>query len=228
MSRGRAPTGDGPLRVGALASGNGSSLRAIVRAIDEGVCPAAVVGVISDKPRSGALAFAQERGLASACVPLRRGDDRAAWDRALAEAVAAFEPDLIVLSGFMRVLGPPLLDRFPNRILNVHPALLPAFRGLDAPAQALAAGVRITGCTVHLVDAGVDTGPILAQAAVPVLPDDDATTLHGRIQAQEVALFPRVVSWIARGALALDPPAWRGDPGDPSVAFAWPAPGDAR
>jgi phosphoribosylglycinamide formyltransferase-1 len=152
-----------------LASGRGSNLAAIFDAIDAGRCDARVVGVVSDKADAGALALAAGRGVSTRVVPLARGADRDAWNVALADAVAALTPQVVVLAGFMRILGAPLLERFPGKLVNVHPSLLPAFPGHDAPAQAVAAGVRITGCTVHVVDHGVDTGPILAQAAIPVL-----------------------------------------------------------
>lgn len=195
-----------------LASGRGSNLRAIATAIDEGRCAARIVAVISDKPDAAALGFAEERGIATRVVPLRKGDDRERWNHELAEAIAAFSPGLVVLAGFMRVLGAAVIERFSGRIVNVHPALLPSFPGHDGPAQALRAGVRISGCTVHVVDAGVDTGPILAQAAVPVAPDDDVASLHARIQVQEHRLFPQVIDWIARGLVTLDPPSVAGAP----------------
>lgn len=188
-----------------LVSGRGSNLKSICDAIDAGACQADVVGVVSDRKRALALELAADRGIATRIVPLHRGDDRAAWNEALAEAVASLKPDLVVLAGFMRVLGPPLLERFPGRIINVHPALLPAFPGHDGPQDALDGGVRISGCTVHVVDAGVDTGPIIAQAAVPVLPEDTAETLHARIQVQEHHLLPRVIHQISIGAITLDP-----------------------
>jgi phosphoribosylglycinamide formyltransferase-1 len=188
-----------------LVSGRGSNLRAICNAIDAGTCDANIVGVVSDRKKAAALGFAQERGIPTRIVSLRKGDDRDAWNESLAEAVAALKPDLIVLAGFMRILGPPLLERFRGRIINVHPALLPSFAGHNGPQDALDGGVRISGCTVHIVDAGVDTGPILAQAAVPVLANDTADTLHARIQVQEHRLLPRVIHQIAIGAIALDP-----------------------
>jgi phosphoribosylglycinamide formyltransferase-1 len=186
-----------------LASGRGSNLGALFAAIDAGTCRARVVGVVSDRAHAPALALAADRGVPTAVVPLAHKSERAAWDERLAAAVAAFAPDLAVLAGFMRIVGPAMLRRLPGRIVNVHPSLLPAFPGTDAPAQALAAGVRIAGCTVHVVDEGVDTGPILAQGAVPVLPDDDATRLHARIQRVEHALLPAVIDAIARGEVAL-------------------------
>ena len=205
-----------------LVSGRGSNLRAICAAIDEGACAANIVAVISDRKRAAALEFAEARGIATRVVSLRKGDDRNLWNDCLAAEVAAFEPDLVVLAGFMRVLGSPLLDRFPGRIINVHPALLPSFPGHNGPQDALDGGVRVSGCTVHVVDSGVDTGPIIAQAAVPVLPDDTADTLHARIQVQEHRLLPRVIHQIAIGAIALDPLRVRTTAGDASRSLTVP------
>ena len=188
-----------------LVSGRGSNLRAICAAIDAGTCEANIIAVVSDRKNAAALQFAEERGIATRVVPLRKGDDRGLWNETLASEVARHEPDLIVLAGFMRLLGPPLLERFPGRIINVHPALLPSFPGHSGPQDALDGGVKISGCTVHVVDSGVDTGPIIAQAAVPVLAGDDAASLHARIQVQEHRLLPRVIHQIAIGAIALDP-----------------------
>lgn len=184
-----------------LVSGRGSNLKAIVRAIDEGRCRATIAAVISDRHSAEALAFATERGLPTAVVRPKDFPEKAAWDGALADATAGHAPDLVVLAGFMRIVGPAMLARFPHRIVNVHPALLPSFPGTDGPAQAIAKGVRMSGCTVHLVDAGVDTGPILAQGAVPVLPSDDAATLHARIQTVEHVLLPFVIDAIGQGAI---------------------------
>ena len=188
-----------------LVSGRGSNLRAICDAIDAGTCEANIVAVISDRKSAAALGFADDRGIPTRVVALRKGDDRELWNETLTSTVVEFEPELIVLAGFMRVLGPPLLERFPGRIINVHPALLPSFPGHSGPQDALDGGVRISGCTVHVVDSGVDTGPIIAHAAVPVLTDDDAASLHARIQVQEHRLLPRVIHQIATGAITLDP-----------------------
>jgi phosphoribosylglycinamide formyltransferase-1 len=193
------------LRLVVLISGTGSNLKAICRAIDDGSCDATIASVISDRADAAGLSFARDRGFPSSIVRFKDFPDRAAWDVALTEAVAAHAPDLVVLAGFMRIVGAPLLQRFPYRIVNVHPALLPAFPGADAPAQAITARVRVSGCTVHLVDSGVDTGPILAQAAIPVAADDTASTLHARIQAHEHSLLPRVIDAVARGVVVLGP-----------------------
>lgn len=194
-----------PLSLVVLASGRGSNLRALSEAIDAGRCHARIVAVVSDRSGAPALEYARQRGVITELVLPKDHPDRDAWDAALADAIARHTPDLVVLAGFMRIVGRAVLARFGGRIINVHPALLPSFPGLDAPAQAIDAGVRISGCTVHLVDAGVDTGPILAQAAVPVLPGDDAASLHARIQPAEHRLLPAVVDWIATGVLELEP-----------------------
>ena len=157
------------------------------------------MAVGSDRPEAVALDRARAAGLPALAVPLVAGGDRTAWDRALAEAVQAHEPDLVVLAGFMRILGPEFLARFPSRVVNTHPALLPAFPGANAVAEALAYGVKVAGVTVHLVDEGVDTGPVVAQATVPVLPEDDEVTLQGRIQEVERPLYVEAVGRLARG-----------------------------
>ena len=195
-----------PLPLVVLVSGRGSNLHAIADAIDAGACRARIVGVVSDRgpERCEALGWASERGVRTATVSPKAHPDRTAWDAALADAVAGFSPELVVLAGFMRIVGESFLGRFGGRTLNVHPSLLPSFPGLAAPEQAIDAGVRISGCTVHLVDAGVDTGPILAQAAVPVRPTDDAAALHARIQQHEHRLLPQVIDWLATGALSLE------------------------
>lgn len=193
------------LQVAVLISGTGSNLRALLDSIDAGECDARITAVLSDRDTAAGLDLARQRDIPTCCVRLRDHADREAWNVALARAVRDTGAELVVLAGFMRVLGKPLLEAFPERILNVHPALLPAFPGKDGPGDALAAGVRISGCTVHLVDEGVDTGPILAQAAVAVLPDDTRERLHGRIQRAEHQLLPRVVHWVSTGALVLGP-----------------------
>jgi len=196
---------DAPVRVVVLASGSGSTLQALLDAREDAF---AVVAVGSDRPDALALRRGSEAGAATFVVPPREHADRAAWDRALTAAVAEHRPGLVVLAGFMRIVGAPLLDAFGGRILNTHPALLPAFPGAHAVPDALAHGVRVTGCTVHLVDAGVDTGPILDQVAVRVLPGDDEASLHERIKQAERVLLVEVVARLARqlqGAAAHDP-----------------------
>lgn len=191
------------LRLVVLISGTGSNLKAVCQAIEAGACDATVAAVISDRADAPGLEYARAHGIATAIVRIKDFTDRNHWDQGLADAVAGYAPDLIVLAGFMRIVGAPLLTRFAYRIVNVHPALLPAFAGADAPQQAITARVRISGCTVHLVDSGVDTGPILAQAAIAVAADDTTASLHARIQQQEHALLPSVIDAIARGAIEL-------------------------
>ncbi|MDH5493939.1 MAG: phosphoribosylglycinamide formyltransferase [Myxococcales bacterium] len=194
------------MRVAVLASGRGSNVQALLEAISAGRCQAEIVGLIADRSSAGALDRMRSLGLPAVAIPMRRGESRARWDQRLLEASEALRPDLLVLAGFMRILGPAFIERFRGRIINVHPSLLPAFPGAHAPADAIAAGVRISGCTVHGVDEGVDTGPILAQAALAVLPGDDAASLHSRIQRLEHTLLPAVIDWIGSGALELGPP----------------------
>lgn len=191
------------MNVAVLVSGQGSNLRALLSAIDLGHCAARVCAVVADRDGTPAIEHARERGLPTALVRANDYAERDAWDRELARTIASFQPELVVLAGFMRIVGGAVLARFPGRIINVHPALLPAFPGKDAPAQAVAKRVTLSGCTVHVVDAGVDTGPILAQAAVPVLASDDAASLHARIQLAEHELLPAVVHAVASGALEL-------------------------
>lgn len=198
-------------RLVVLVSGRGSNLHALLEAIDAGRCDAEIVAVIADRA-CPALERAAARGIATERVLRKPHPTREAWDAALAEAMARHEPTWVVLAGFMRIVGAAVLARFGGRILNVHPSLLPAFPGLHAPRQAIEGGVRLSGCTVHLVDAGVDTGPILAQAAIAVRHDDDEASLHARIQRLEHRLLPAVVHALATGELTVDPPSpprWR-------------------
>ncbi|WP_159810880.1 phosphoribosylglycinamide formyltransferase, partial [Cellulomonas citrea] len=155
-------------------------------------------------PDAPALDRARAAGVATAVVAPADFDDRAAWDVAVAETVAVFDPDLVVLAGFMRVLAAPFVERFAGRALNTHPSLLPAFPGAHAVRDALAYGVRLSGCTVHLVDAGLDSGPVLAQAAVPVLDGDDEAALRARIQQVERELLVQVVGAVAADGVVVD------------------------
>jgi phosphoribosylglycinamide formyltransferase-1 len=184
-----------PARLVVLASGTGSLLASLIDAA-AGDYPARVVAVGVDRD-CRATEIAANASLPAYTVRLADQPDRSAWDTAIADATAAHEPDLIVSAGFMKILGPQFLSRFHGRILNTHPALLPAFPGAHGVADALAYGVRVTGCTVHLVDAGMDTGPILAQQPVPVLDGDDEATLHERIKVVERQLLVDVVADMA-------------------------------
>jgi phosphoribosylglycinamide formyltransferase-1 len=178
-----------------LASGTGSLLQSL---LDAAVAdyPARVVAVGTDRD-CRAVKIAQAAAVPAFSVRLRDYPDRSAWDHALTSAVAAHQPDLVVSAGFMKILGPQFLSRFPARVLNTHPALLPSFPGAHAVRDALAYGVRVTGTTVHLVDAGTDTGPVLAQRAVEVSDDDDEETLHERIKVVERGLLVDVLAAIA-------------------------------
>ena len=188
-----------PARLVVLASGTGSLLASL---LDSAVSdyPARVVAVGVDRD-CRAVEIATAASLPTFTVRLADHVDRDAWDAALTEAVAAHSPDLVVSAGFMKILGPQFLTRFGGRILNTHPTLLPAFPGAHGVAEALAYGVKVTGCTVHLVDAGTDTGPILAQQPIPVLDDDDEETLHERIKVTERRLLVDVVAAVATGGV---------------------------
>lgn len=178
-----------------LASGTGSLLQSLLDAT-AGDYPASIVAVGVDRD-CAAVDIAAAASVPTFTVRLRDYPDRAAWDAAITEATAAHEPDLIVSAGFMKILGPHFLSRFMGHIINTHPALLPAFPGAHAVADALAYGVKVTGCSVHLVDAGTDTGPVLAQEAVPIHDDDDEATLHERIKVVERRLLAEVLAAVA-------------------------------
>lgn len=195
------------MRVVVMASGEGTNLQALLDAERGGVLGGEIVAVLSDRPGARALDRARAAGKAAVLLrPAAPGDprDRRAWDRAILRELARWRPDLVVLAGFMRLLGPEVVAAYRNRIMNVHPSLLPAFPGRHAVRQALAYGVRITGCTVHFVDEGVDTGPIILQAAVPVYETDDEATLTRRIQREEHRIYPVAVWLFARGRLAVE------------------------
>jgi phosphoribosylglycinamide formyltransferase-1 len=195
-----------PARLVVLASGTGSLLASLLDAA-VGDYPARVVAVGADRD-CAALEIAATASVPTYVVRMSDHPDRDAWDAAITEATAVHKPDLVVSAGFMKILGPQFLSRFLGRVVNTHPALLPAFPGAHAVAAALAYGVKVTGCSVHLVDAGTDTGPILAQQPVPVLDDDDEATLHERIKVVErrllvdvlEALATRGVTWTGRKA----------------------------
>ncbi len=180
-------------RVAVLLSGTGSLCAALLAATDDPAYPATVVAVGSDRDADG-LEHARRRGIPTFVCAVADHPDRAAWDRPLAAELAAFEPDLVVSAGFMKLVGPAVLEAFGGRLINTHPALLPAFPGAHAVRDALAAGVTVTGATVHVVDAGVDTGPVLAQREVAVLPGDDEARLHERIKDVERELLVQTVA----------------------------------
>ena len=190
-----------PLVLGVLGSGRGSNFAALADAIAAGTLDARVGVVVSDVPGAGILTLAEKLGVPALYLPPGRFKTKLEpeRERELAAVLASHGVGLVVLAGYMRLLKEPLISAFPGRIINIHPSLLPKFPGLAAWRQALAAGETETGCTVHRVDLGMDTGPILAQARVPILPDDTAETLHARIQAAEHALYPEVVRRFAAG-----------------------------
>ena len=182
-----------------LVSGRGSNLQAILDAR----LPLKIAAVLSNEPQAQALSRARAAGVPTAAVDHREFEQRAAFDRCLAEAIDRFAPDFIALAGFMRVLGDVFVQRYAGRMINIHPSLLPAFPGLHTHRRALEAGVRIHGCTVHFVTPTLDMGPIIVQAAVPVLPQDDETSLAGRVLEQEHRIYPQALAWLATGRVAL-------------------------
>lgn len=191
------------MRVAVLVSGSGSNLQALLDAAEaDPDFGAEIAVVVSDRPGVKALDRAEAAGVASAVVPWT--GDRATFTTAICDAVADRGCETMILAGFMRILGPEAVMRFPNRIINIHPSLLPSFPGAHAVPQALAHGVKVTGVTVHFVDEEVDHGPVIAQRPVPVEPDDDEAALHARIQVEEHALFPEVVKAFAHGRLRVE------------------------
>jgi phosphoribosylglycinamide formyltransferase-1 len=191
-------------RVVVLVSGQGSNLKALLDAAAEPGSRMAVVLVAADRPEAYGLERARLAGVDVAVVRPADHPDRPAFDRALRDLVAAARPDAVCLAGFMRILGPDFVRAFPDRIVNTHPSLLPAFRGAHAVRDALAYGVKLSGCTVHLVDEEVDHGPVLFQAAVPVEDDDDEDRLHERIKREEHRLLPAAVRLVAGGRVRVD------------------------
>lgn len=180
-----------------LISGRGSNMQAMVEA------GLPVAAVISNRADAAGLAYAAGRGIATAIVPHRDYATREAFDAALAQAIDGFRPELVVLAGFMRILTEGFVRRYQGRMLNIHPSLLPAFPGLDTHARALAAGVKLHGCTVHFVTAELDHGPIVIQAAVPVLPRDDEAALAARVLAEEHRIYPQAARWFLEGKLVI-------------------------
>lgn len=191
------------LRIAILISGRGSNMLSLAEAARAPDCPFEIVLVASNRPDAGGLAAAQEQGLHTTCIDHKSYAGREAFEHALDEAILASQAQLVVLAGFMRVLTTGFVDRWQGRLVNIHPSLLPSFRGVHTHAQALAAGVRVHGCTVHYVVPELDAGPIIAQAAVPVLYGDDERTLAARVLAAEHRLLPKCIAWIATGDVAL-------------------------
>lgn len=194
-----------PLKLAVLVSGNGSNFQAIVDAIEAGRIPnASIVCLISNKADAFALERARKHNIRSIVLDHKAYPNRQAYDTALVELLQQHGVDLVILAGFMRLLSPIMIDAFPNRIMNIHPALLPAFPGLDAQQQAFDYGVRYTGCTVHFVDKGTDTGPIIQQSVVPILGSDTLETLTERIHGEEHRTYVEAVRLFCTGRLKVE------------------------
>jgi phosphoribosylglycinamide formyltransferase 1 len=191
-------------RIVILISGRGSNMEALIEAALREGWAAQFVAVVSDRPEAPGLAWARARGIDTVVVDRRALPDREAFDRALDDAVAALAPDLVVLAGFMRILREDFVRRHAGRLLNIHPSLLPAFPGLHTHRRALEAGCTVAGATVHFVTPALDHGPIVLQAVVPVLPDDDEASLAERVLAQEHIIYPLAVRWWLEGMLSID------------------------
>jgi phosphoribosylglycinamide formyltransferase 1 len=191
-------------RIVILISGRGSNMEAIVeRCAGEG-WPAQVAGVLSNRADAAGLRFAAERGIATAVVDHKAYPSREAFDAAVAEAIDAWQPDLVVLAGFMRIFQPAFVERYAGRLMNIHPSLLPAFPGLHTHRRALEAGCKVAGATVHFVTSALDHGPIVMQAAVPVRPGDDEAALAARVLAAEHVIYPLSVRWFIEDQLVLE------------------------
>jgi phosphoribosylglycinamide formyltransferase-1 len=204
VSRRFAPVRPGPARLVVLVSGSGTNLQALIDACADSSYGAHVVAVGADRPDIEALARAERAGIETFVHRIADHADRRDWDLALARSVAAYAPDLVVSAGFMKLAGEDFLAAFPGRYVNTHPALLPSFPGMHGPRDALQHGVRITGATLFVVDAGVDTGPIVAQTAVPVLDDDTESSLHERIKTSERTMLVETVGAMVRDGYCLD------------------------
>jgi len=192
------------VRLGVLVSGNGTNLQAIIGSILRGELSAKVACVISNKADAFALERAGKHGIPAIHLDHRQYGSRADYDAALVETLQQHDVELVILAGFMRLLSPVIIDAFPHRIMNIHPALLPSFPGLDAQQQALDYGVKVSGCTVHFVDAGCDTGPIILQTVVPVLEGDTSETLSQRIHVEEHRSYPAAIQLFAEGRLSVE------------------------
>ena len=190
--------------LGVLCSGRGTNLQSIMAAVDRGQIPAAIGVVLTDKPDAKALARAAEAGIPHALIDRRAYETRQAFEEQLVAKLRHHEVSLVILAGFMRILSPYFVQQYPGRILNVHPALLPAFPGAHAHRDVLAYGVKVSGCTIHFVDEGTDSGPIILQAAVPVLPEDTEETLAERVLAEEHRLYPRAIELCVKGQLRVE------------------------
>ncbi|PLX94634.1 MAG: phosphoribosylglycinamide formyltransferase [Desulfuromonas sp.] len=192
------------LRLGVLASGGGTNLQSIIDRCHDKSLTAEIAVVISNNPGSGALERANKAGIATRCIDHRTFESREAFDTTVVATLQEAEVDLVVLAGFMRIISEPFIEAFPLRIINIHPALLPSFPGLHVQRKAIEYGARFSGCTVHFVDGGVDTGPIIIQAVVPILDDDCEASLSARILEQEHKIYPRAIQLFAEGRLKVE------------------------
>jgi phosphoribosylglycinamide formyltransferase-1 len=191
-------------KVGVLISGRGSNMAALIEAAAASDYPAEIALVVSNEPDAPGLAYAASKRIATAVIDHRRFVDREAFAGAIDEALQAAKIEIVCLAGFMRLLATPFVEKWRGRMLNVHPSLLPAFKGLDTHARALVAGVKIHGCSVHFVAPELDSGPIIIQAAVPVLEADSAETLAARVLKEEHRIYPMALRWLAEGRLRIE------------------------
>jgi phosphoribosylglycinamide formyltransferase-1 len=194
----------GPLRLGVLASGSGTNFAAIADAVTEGGVDATICVVVCNREGAVVIDKARARGIETVVIPHQSHADRHSFDTAVVDVLSEHRVELVVMAGFDRLVTTTLLARFPQRVINIHPALLPAFKGLDAQRQAFEYGARIAGATVHLVDEHMDHGPIIVQAAVPISGDDDAETVRRRILAEEHAIYPFAIQLFAEGRVEVD------------------------
>lgn len=192
------------VKIGVLASGGGTNLQSIIDRVEDGTLSAEICCVISNNGGAGALDRARRHNIPALHIDHRAFTGRESYDAALVSALQEYDVELVVLAGFMRIITPVLLSAFPHRVMNIHPALLPSFPGIHAQKQALDYGVKIAGCTVHFVDEGTDTGPIIIQAAVPVLPEDTVDSLTARILVEEHRIYSRAIQLYAEGCLKVE------------------------
>lgn len=212
-------------RIVVLISGRGSNMEALVQACAKEAWPARIVAVISNRPLAAGLGFARSRGIAAEVVDHQAYAERHSFDQALAEAVDRHQPDLVVLAGFMRVLGEAFVRHYEGRLLNIHPSLLPAFPGLHTHRRALEAGCKVAGATVHFVTPALDHGPVVMQAVVPVLPQDDEESLAARVLQAEHLIYPCAVRWFVEESLRLDAGVVRQLEGQPQFLLTGCGPG---
>ncbi len=191
------------LRLAILASGGGTNLQSIIDQCQQGLLDAEICLVLSNNPEAGALKRAAQAGIETLCINHREFDKREKFDQAVVTTLKKVGAELVVLAGFMRIISTLFLQAFPQRIINIHPSLLPSFPGLHVQLKAIEYGAKFSGCTVHFVDAGVDTGPIIIQSVVPILHDDSEETLAARILEQEHIIYPQAIQWIAAGRVKI-------------------------